>query len=464
MKKVELRMDQEERYQIIKKVYEKGMSVQSAAVRLGRSTRTVYRLVQEYEKRGKESFIHGNTGRKPSHSLSEEEKARIIKLYNTHYWDTNFVHCSELMKQHDGISISPSCLRKLLLNKAYILSPRATRKVRRRTKALLKEEEKKASSKKEKKLLKEAIIAVHDAHPRRPRCSHFGEMIQMDASVHLWFGEEKAHLHLAIDDCTGMIVAAYFDTQETLKGYYHVLYQILNTYGIPALFYTDNRTVFEYRSKQKKDVSKDTLTQFSYACNQLGIQIKTTSIPQAKGRVERAFQTLQARLPVELRLAGITDIREANVFLNSYVKEYNAKFSLPLEYNKSVFVKQPTLEKIHLILAVLMDRVVDYGHCIRFNNSYYRLLNLQGIPVYFHKGTKGMVIRTFTDELFFTSNERVYAMEEVPQHELTSRNFDFKPVDKTPKKHYIPPMSHPWKRESFLKYVAKSNSLSRLNS
>lgn len=105
----------------------------------------------------------------------------------------------------------------------------------------------------------------------------------MDASVHLWFGATKVHLHAAIDDCTGTIVAAYFDTQETLKGYYNLLYQILNQYGIPNMFYTDNRTVFEYRNQKRKEVEKDTFTQFSYACKQLGIQLKTTSIPQEKG-------------------------------------------------------------------------------------------------------------------------------------------------------------------------------------
>lgn len=88
-----------------------------------------------------------------------------------------------------------------------------------------------------------------DAHSRRPRCAYFGEMLQMDASLHLWFGDCKSQLHVAIDDCTGRIVGAYFDHQETLNGYYHVLLQFLTGYGIPHMLYTDNRTVFEYKNK-----------------------------------------------------------------------------------------------------------------------------------------------------------------------------------------------------------------------
>ena len=117
-------------------------------------------------------------------------------------------------------------------------------------------------------------------------------MLQMDASVHEWFGNTKTHLHIAIDDCTGMIVGAYFAEQETLNGYYNVFHQILTTYGIPAMFYTDRRTVFEYKKKNTNKIEKDTLTQFGYACHQLGVELKVTSVAQAKGRVERAFQTL----------------------------------------------------------------------------------------------------------------------------------------------------------------------------
>jgi len=96
----------------------------------------------------------------------------------------------------------------------------------------------------------------------------------MDASLHDWFGPNKSQLHIAVDDASGEIVGAYFDAQETLKGYYNVLDQVLTNYGIPYMFFTDRRTVFEYKKKNTSSIEEDTFTQFSYACNQLGIEIK----------------------------------------------------------------------------------------------------------------------------------------------------------------------------------------------
>ena len=139
------------------------------------------------------------------------------------------------------------------------------------------------------------------------------------------------HLHVSIDDSTGTVTGAWFDTQETLNAYYHVLHQTLMNHGIPYKIFTDRRTVFTYKKKNSPSIDEDTYTQFAYACKQLGIQLESSSIPQAKGRVERLNQTLQSRLPVELRLRGITTIDAANEFLNSYIKEFNEKFSLPLK-------------------------------------------------------------------------------------------------------------------------------------
>lgn len=105
------------------------------------------------------------------------------------------------------------------------------------------------------------------AHPRRLRCKYMGEMIQMDASQFYWIEDQQWYLHLAIDDATNTVVGAYFDYQETLNGYYQVFYQILTHYGIPAMFYTDKRTVFEYKRKNTLFDDEDTYTQFSYACH-----------------------------------------------------------------------------------------------------------------------------------------------------------------------------------------------------
>lgn len=452
MRKVTLSMKSQEQYEVIKKVSEGHVSKKYAAIKIGCTLRHVNRLLKKYTESGKAGFVHGNTGRKPSHSLSEQQKADILTIYNTKYWDTNFTHCCELLERHDNIKISPSSLRKIL-HTEFILSPHATKRTRKQMRKLLKDMHKQAKSKKEKQHIETAIISAEDSHSRRPRCAYFGEMLQMDASVHLWFGEQKANLHIAIDDCTGTVVGAYFDQQETLNGYYNVLYQVLTTYGIPNMFYTDNRTVFEYKTSKMKDVGKDTFTQFSYACKQLGVEIKTTSVAQAKGRVERLFQTLQSRLPVELRLEGITTIQEANVFLNSYIKEYNAKFALPIHHNKSVFVEQPNLQTINQTLAIINPRVVDAGHCIKFQKKYYKTMDANGLQVYYHKGTKGLVIQTFTGELFFSINEHVYSLDVIPERESISKNFDSEREVLKPKPRYIPDPKHPWRNDEFLKHL-----------
>ena len=185
------------------------------------------------------------------------------------------------------------------------------------------------------------------------------------------------------------------------------------------------------------------------------MEIKPSSIPQAKGRVERMFQTLQSRLPLEMRLAGATTIEQANIFLNSYIKEYNTKFALPINNNKSVFEKQPDDEKINLTLSILAGRKFDNGHCIRFEKKYFKPIDCNGYPIYYHKGTSCMVIKAFDGNLFTCVGEKVYALDEIPEHENISRNFDFpKPVE-VAEKHYIPPMTHPWKQASFKKYAKK---------
>lgn len=454
IRKVDLNMREQEKYEIIKKLVETNGNKKRAALKIGCTQRHINRLIQRYKKEGKSAFIHGNHGRKPAHTIEKEKKELIVDFYRTKYYGANFEHFTELLEKYEDVKVSPSVVRSVLMNE-QIISPMAHRSTKKKLKKQLKAQKEAASSKKEIEQLQNKILEIEDAHPRRPRCANFGEMIQMDASEHLWFGDKKTQLHIAVDDSTGAIVGAYFDLQETLNGYYNVLSQILKSHGIPYMFFTDRRTVFEYNKKKSPSIEEDTFTQFGYACKQLGIEIETSSIPQAKGRVERIFRTLQSRLIIELRLNGITTIEQANTFLNSYIKEYNDAFALPVNNIKSVFEKQPNDEKINLTLAVLSSRKIDNGHCIRYENKYFKLLDTYGYPVYYYKGTSGMVIKSFNKELYFCVEEKVYALEEIPTHERKSRNFDFDtPVEK-PKKKYIPPMSHPWKQASFEKYMNK---------
>lgn len=158
----------------------------------------------------------------------------------------------------------------------------------------------------------------------------------MDASSYEWFGGIKTHLHVAIDDSTKMIVGAYFDTEETLNGYYNVFNQILKEYGIPHKFLTYKRTVFEYKRKDSP-IDKEYMTNFSYACSKLGVEIETTSVAEAKGRVERLNHTLQLRIPVDFKISGITTIEEANQFIIPYIKKLCNTFDYNIKTSESIF-------------------------------------------------------------------------------------------------------------------------------
>jgi len=444
----------ENKYEIIKELVDHGGNKNRAAKKIGCTRRTIDRYIAGYKAKGKAHFIHGNSGRKPVHALPESTKADIRDLYSVKYFDTNFAHFVELLERNEDIVMSESTVRNVM-SKADVLSPRASRKTRREFKKKMEAALAEASTKKEAAQIKAKIVEAENSHPRRPRCSKFGEMIQMDASLHLWFGDAKETLHIAIDDATGLIVGAWFEHQETLRGYYHVFEQILTAYGIPYMFYTDRRTVFEYRRSGSTDTADDSLTQFSYACKQLGVQIETTSVPEAKGRVERLIQTMQSRLPAELRLEGVTTIEQANEFLPEFIARYNAKFALPPNFTQSVFETQPSKEKIDMTLAVITERTVDNGHSVRFEKKYFRTINKNGTTDYLHKGTKGLVIRTFSGSLFFSVDELVFALEEIPLHEQTSKNFDFKPPNEKPKKRYVPPPNHPWHLAAFSAFVKK---------
>ena len=445
-------MGEQKKYEVIKHLVDNGGNKERAAMTLGITKRQVNRLIKAYKEKGKSAFLHGNRGRKPATTIAQEIRQDVVDLYRTKYYDANFTHFTELLQKHEGITLSLSTVTSVLEASA-IFSPRVTKAKRRRIIKQLEEEKQAAKTKKEADRIQTNLVAVEDAHSRRPRCAYFGELAQMDASPYEWFGTEKTTLHIAVDDATGRIIGAFFDEQETLSGYYHVYQQILIRYGIPYKFFTDRRTVFTYKKKNSPDIGEDTCTQFAYACKQLGTQIEYSSVPQAKGRVERMFETLQSRLPVEMRLAGVSDMKAANEFLDSYINEFNSRFALPADGIKSVFESQPSEEIINLTLAVLTERTVDSGHSIQFNRRYYRMLDERGMQVHYRKGTKVMVIKAFDGSLYCAVNDKdVHVLDEIPHRASKSKEFD-DVAENTPKKRYVPPMNHPWKSKSFQRFI-----------
>ena len=233
MRKVVLTLKESEKYLTIKKLVETNGNKKRAANKLKLTVRQINRLIAGYNEFGKEFFVHGNRGRKPAHALSDDDKNQIEDLYNTKY--CTYTQFSEFLAERENIFVSIDEVR-CILKERYILSPRSHRITRKNIKKLLIQQKSKATSKKEIAKVQASIVAVEDAHPRQPRCIYFGEEVQIDASDHVWFGNQKSQLHAAIDDSTGQVLAAYFDKQETLNGYYNIFYQILTKYRYTVSF------------------------------------------------------------------------------------------------------------------------------------------------------------------------------------------------------------------------------------
>lgn len=461
MRKVELRMNEKEKYEVIKELVNHNGNKNRASQKLGISRRQINRLIIIYKEKGKSGFIHGNRGKCPTKTLDKSISEDIILLYKHKYQDWNFNHFKDFLETKENITVSYDFIYKHL-TKAGILSPKARKKTKRdfAKKKLL--AEKKINLTMNDEQIENIVnheIALEDSHPRLEKPKYFGEIIEQDGSIHMWFGDIKTCLHLAIDKATSTIVGAWFDYKETLNGYYHVFYQILTHYGIPYKFFTDNRTVFNYMSLNlnKRTSEKDVLTQYGYACKRLGIELETSSVSQAKGLIERTNGTFQGRLVNELKLNGINTIEEANKYLlEVFVPNFNNRFAMDYKKFESVFEQAPSLEKINYTLAVLTPRKIDNGNSIKYHNKYYQPYLDEKLKCFIPK-TECLVIEAYDGSLVVSIDEQIYELKELSRNERFSKNFEEKPVIREKKKH-IPPMSHPFKTASFKKYQEKQEA------
>lgn len=259
MKKVvELTMDKQEQYEIIKALSEGKINKTRAEAKLGVTRRHVNRSLRKYREEGKATFVHGNTGRNPKHALTDEKKKEIVSLYNKKYYDANFTHASQLMKRNDGANHIAIGTAQAYAGRGRAFSPCAPLHTQKPAETPQSAPEGSLPQGTENHI-ESKIITAEQAHSRRPRAAYYGEIVQMDASLHLWFGDYKTQLHIAIDDHSGRLLGAHFDEQETLNGYYHVLDQILRTEGIPGKFLTDKRTVFTYKKKTSPSEEEDVI-------------------------------------------------------------------------------------------------------------------------------------------------------------------------------------------------------------
>ena len=454
MERILLRMNEQEKYEIIKSCFDGKINKYAASVKLGKSIRQINRLLIEYKKRGKATFIHGNRSRTPANKMSNTLSNKIIHLCrkeykgeNENYLMCNFIHLKDLLFERDHIKISYASLYNLLF-KNEIYTPKIHRMTRRR---IIKKK-----IKKEKPLLDDIDVEVlvnhkiniEDAHPRQERAKYFGELIQMDACSKIWGCCFFATLHLAIDNATGRIVGGYFCEQETLLGYFNIFRQILMNFGIPNKFKTDKRTVFTYKQKRNKDETKNTLTQFGYSCKILGCILETTSVPQSKGQIERANETIQDRLSVELKLNNLKNIDDANKFLiDSFIPKFNLKFGSNLDDFKSVFVEVDKT-KVDFYLSTIAKRRFDKGSAIKYKNQYYQAFKDDTL-VCFLEDTKCLVINAFNGEKFVSVDDQIYELKKLNKNKLDSLMFDQITPNIAKRSKWVPPLNHPWRYENY---------------
>ncbi len=327
-------------------------TVKQVANALGLSERRVKQIKKEVKENGVKSIQHGNRGRKPKNTISDETRKRILELRSSYEYEiSNFKHFQELLKERENIDISYSALYNILRN-AGIKSPKKHRKTK--------------------------------LHHRRKRKECEGMMLQADGTPFEWFGDgQKYSLHGFIDDATGKITGLYMCKNECLLGYLEVLRQTLENYGIPISLYPDKYSVFFPPKKVDDHITIEEqlngrekgITQFGRIVEELGIEMFAASSPQAKGRIERLWETLQSRLVTEFRIHHIKTMEEANIFLIQYIEKYNSKFAIEATSKKNVFLKLPKRYNLDELLCVRFERTIDNAGVFSINNSKFQIMD-----------------------------------------------------------------------------------------
>ena len=340
---------------IIQSVIDKKRTGKEAANVLHISERQVWRKVKSVKEQGEMGIKHKNQFHKPIHTIPDKKKKRIVDLkLSDKYCDTNFTHFRELLEEQENIYISYTPLYKLLTEAGI-------------------------NSKKKHKDRK--------IHRRRKRKAHEGDMAQADGTPFDWFKDGNMYsLHGFIDDATGKVLGLYMCEHECLLGYLEAARQMLTNHGSPKCVYPDKYSVFFPAKAQKLTVEEQLegkekpTTQFGRIMEELGIEMFPASTSQAKGRIERLWETLQDRLITEFKINGIKTIEDANDFLPSYIKKYNKKFAVAPESDENKFVKIPDYIDLDILLSSKFTRVIDNAGCFTIKNKKFQILNNNILP------------------------------------------------------------------------------------
>lgn len=447
---------EQNKYDTISKLVSKEITVKEAMESLNLKERQIYRLKKLYIEQDEKDFIHKNRNKVPINKKGENLIKEIEELYLKECYDFNFEHFYE--KKILGIyDISYDAMLKRF-TEDDIISPLAHKKTvklyKEKMKDAIKDED---STNKEEiiELFKSRIIEAEKAHPRRSSNLYaFGQEIQMDACNKMWFGGISSFLHLAVDIATKKVLFGWFEYEEITRGYFVLLFNLIINYGIPAKIKADNRSTFSANNVKDKE-KKVFMTQFGKVCERLDIVLHTTSISTAKANVERENKTFKDRLIAELRYENITDIDEANKYLNEvFIPEMNKKFSYAIDEKNSLMKENTyTIDELKLIISERKEKIIDNASCISYNRKYYIPADLEtGEVINFQKGTKCTLIIDYDGEYIGEIENHYYKMLELKNRDSVMKKE--KEIKEIKKEHHviIPPANHPWRKNMMLKH------------
>jgi transposase len=407
------------RLEVIQRVGQKTLTQRQAAEFLDLSLRHVKRLSKAYRAAGACALISKRRGLPSNNRLPAEVISKARELLRTTYYDFGPTLAHEKLVERHGLRLGLESVRQLMISE-QLWEPRRARK---------------------------AII-----HQLRERRTRLGELVQIDGSPHDWFEgrADKCTLLVMVDDATSRLMHMQFVCAETTFNYFGAVRSYINLHGKPRAFYSDKFSVF--RVNIPNALSGTGLTQFGRAMKELEIELICAHSPQAKGRVERANQTLQDRLVKELRLRAISSMEEANAYLPQFITAFNVRFSVCARSLEDAHRPPSKTEDLDRILTLVERRTLSKNLTISYNNVIYQIntkraaYTMRGAHVEVRESSCGEVIIEYKGKALAYS---LYREQEQRQAQVTpSKLIDqalSRPAQRGKRKTYHPPMTHPWK-------------------
>jgi transposase len=418
------------KYDIIKKVISREINGSDAAKLLDLTVRHIRRLKKKVKEDGIKGLIHGSRGKIGNRRIPDKEKQKIITLLHEHYPDFGPLLASEKLDERHKITRDKGTIRTIMIAEG-LWDPNRKKKEQHRE--------------------------------WRQRKASKGEMLQYDGSYEYWFENrgEKCCLLAGIDDADGQVWAK-FDDHEGVEPTFNYWREYIERFGKPSSIYVDKFSTYSMNHKLAKE-NPDTLTQFERAMKELNIGIIHAHSPQAKGRVEKLFKTLQDRLVKELRLSNISTIKEANEFLErEFLPKFNAKFMVEPRTTANLHKKLNAQEKSRLdsIFSRQYKRVVRNDFTISHGNNWYQLEKSQ--PVTICKRDTVIVEGRMDGSIHFRLRGKYLNYKLLPERPKKLNLGKDKLQWVIPKTTaHTPPANHPWRQTAHLECLKRLTTVSK---